>query len=71
MGNTLEKIIQDKKETLNLIKKNNSLDSLEKKIKSLNFFNNFKKTIQNNKGISLISEINETPLFSFIFSLKL
>ena len=31
--NILEKIIQDKKEALNLIKKNNSLDSLEKKIK--------------------------------------
>ena len=45
MVNALEKIIQDKKETLNLIKKNNSLDSLEKKIKSLNFFNNFKKAI--------------------------
>ena len=59
MANILEKIIQDKKDTLNLIKKNNSLDSLEKKIKSLNFFNNFKKTIQNNKGISLISEIKK------------
>ena len=57
--NTLEKIIQDKKETLNLIKKNNSLDSLEKKIKSLNFFSNFKKTIQNNKGIAVISEIKK------------
>ena len=59
MTNILEKIIQDKKETLNLIKKNNSLDSLEKKIKSLNFFSNFKKTIQNNKGIALISEIKK------------
>ena len=59
MANTLEKIIQDKKETLNLIKKNNSLDSLEKKIKNLNFFNDFKKAIQNNKGISLISEIKK------------
>ena len=59
MANTLEKIIQDKKETLNLIKKNNSLDSLEKKIKSLNFFNNFKKAIQNNKSISLIAEIKK------------
>ena len=59
MENILEKIIQDKKETLNLIKKNNSLDSLEKKIKSLNFFNDFKKAIQNNKGISLISEIKK------------
>ena len=36
--NILEKIVQDKKETLNLIKKDNSLDSLEKKIKELNFF---------------------------------
>jgi len=59
MANILEQIIQDKKETLNLIKKNNSLDSLEKKIKSLNFFNNFKEAIQNNKGISLISEIKK------------
>ena len=57
--NTLEKIIQDKKETLDLIKKNNNLNALEKKIKSLNFFYNFKKAIQNNKGISLISEIKK------------
>ena len=64
MANTLEKIIKDKKETLNLIKKNNSLDSLEKKIKSLNFFNNFKKAIQNNRGISLISEIKKSSIQS-------
>ena len=43
MANTLKKIIEDKKETLDLIKKNNSLDSLEKKIKNLNFFNDLKK----------------------------
>ena len=59
MGNILEQILRDKKDTLNLIKKNNSLDFLEKKIKSLNFFNNFKLAIQNNKGISLISEIKK------------
>jgi len=59
MGNILEKIIQDKKETLNLIKKNNSLDSLEKKIKNLNFFKNFKEAIKNNKEISLITEIKK------------
>ena len=59
MTNILEQIIQNKKETLSLIKKNNSLDSLENKIKSLNFFNNFKEAIQNNKGISLISEIKK------------
>ena len=42
MTNILEKIIQDKKDNLSLIKKNNSLDSLEKKIKGLNIFYNFK-----------------------------
>ena len=59
MTNTLKKIIEDKKETLNLIKKDNSLDYLEKKIKNLNFFIDFKKAIQNNKGISLIAEIKK------------
>ena len=59
MTNILEKIIQDKKDTLNLVKKNNSLDSLEKKIKELNFFDNFKEKIQKNNGVSLISEIKK------------
>jgi len=59
MINILKKIIQDKKETLNFIKKNNSLNSLEKKIKDLNFFYNFKETIKNNKNISLITEIKK------------
>ena len=59
MTNTLKKIIEDKKETLSLIKKDNSLDYLEKKIKNLNFFIDFKKAIQNNKGISLIAEIKK------------
>ena len=59
MSNALKQIIEDKKETLSLIKKNNSLDSLEEKIKNLNFFIDFKKTIQKNKGISLISEIKK------------
>ena len=59
MTNILEKIIQDKKETLNLFKKNNSLNSLEKKIKELNFFYNFKEKIKENKGVSLISEIKK------------
>ena len=62
MTNILEKIIQDKKETLNLFKKNNSLNSLEEKIKELNFFYNFKEKIKENKGVSLISEIKEIPL---------
>ena len=59
MINILEKIIQDKKETLNFFKKNNSLDSLERKIKDLNFFNNFKEAIQKNKNVSIISEIKK------------
>ena len=57
--NKLKQILEDKKNTLNLIKKNNSLNSLEKKIKDLNFFYDFKKKIQSNKGISLISEIKK------------
>ena len=44
MTNILKKIIEDKKETLKVIKKNNSLDSLENKIKNLNFYLNFKET---------------------------
>ncbi len=59
MTNVLEKIVQDKKETLNLVKKNNSLNFLEKKIKKLNFFNNFKEKIKKNNGVSLISEIKK------------
>jgi len=59
MTNILEKIIQDKKETLKILKKNNSLDSLENKIKTTSAFLNFKDTISNNKGISLISEIKK------------
>ena len=59
MTNILEKIIQDKKEALKLVKKNNSLDSLENKIKTLNFFLNFKEIVNKNKGVSLISEIKK------------
>ncbi len=59
MVNILKKIIEDKKDSLSLIKKNNSLDSLEKKIKDLNLFSDFKNEIQKNKGISLISEIKK------------
>jgi indole-3-glycerol phosphate synthase len=59
MTNILEKIIKEKKESLKLIKKENSLDSLENKIKNLNFFKNFKSTIEKNKGVSLISEIKK------------
>ena len=59
MTNILKKIIEDKKDTLSLIKRDNSLSSIEEKIKNLNFFLDFKDTIKNNKGISLISEIKK------------
>ena len=59
MANVLDKIIEDKKESLKLIKKTNSLNSLENKIKSLNNLLNFKDAISNNKGVSLITEIKK------------
>ncbi len=58
MINVLEKIISDKKKTLDLVKKEKSIDSLEKNIKGPNFLN-FKESIEKNKGISLISEIKK------------
>ena len=58
MANVLDKIIEDKKEFLKNIKKNNSLDSLENTIKSLKSFLNFKDTISNNKGVSLINIVS-------------
>ena len=59
MKNILEKILAEKKESLKLIKKENSLDSLDNKIKNFNFYNNFKNSINKNKGISLIAEIKK------------
>jgi indole-3-glycerol phosphate synthase len=59
MTNILDKIIQEKKDTLEIVKKNNSLSSLESKIKTIDTFLNFKDTIINNKKISLISEIKK------------
>ena len=59
MTNILEKIIQEKKEALEIIKKNNSLSSLEDKIKTIKTFLNFKDAISNNKNVSLISEIKK------------
>ena len=58
MTNILEKIIEEKKYSLNLIKKEKSLDILEKKIKE-QFFLNFKETIQKNRSVSLITEIKK------------
>ena len=58
MTNILEKIIQEKKYSLDLIKKEKSLDILEKNIKEQNFVN-FKETIQKNRSVSLITEIKK------------
>ena len=59
MTNILEKIVQDKKESLIEIKKSNSLDVLEKKIKTLSNFLDFKQSITKNKNVSLITEIKK------------
>ena len=59
MTNILEKIVQDKKESLIEIKKGNSLDVLENKIKTLNNFFDFKQAITKNKNVSLITEIKK------------
>ena len=58
MTNVLEKIISDKKESLSLIKKRKTLESLNRNIKELKFYD-FKKAIKNNTGVSLISEIKK------------
>jgi len=59
MTNILEKIVQDKKESLIEIKKANSLDVLENKIKTLNNFLDFKQAVTKNKNVSLITEIKK------------
>ena len=59
MTNVLNKIIEDKKDSLKSIKKTNSLDSIENTIKSLNNFLNFKEVIANNNRASIISEIKK------------
>ena len=58
MTNILEKIVADKKKSLDLLKKNISKSILEKNI-SKNSFYNFKDTIINNKNISIIAEIKK------------
>ncbi len=58
MTNILKKIIEEKKQTLELIKKEKSLNVLEKNVKDQSFLN-FKETIKKNKGISIISEIKK------------
>ena len=59
MTNVLDKIIQDKKEFLKILKKDNTLDALEAKIKNFNNFLDFKETIAKNKNVSLIAEIKK------------
>jgi len=59
MTNVLDKIIQDKKESLKILKKDNTLDALEAKIKNFNNFLDFKETISKNKNVSLITEIKK------------
>ncbi len=59
MKNVLDKIIQDKKESLKILKKDNTLNALEAKIKNFNNFLDFKETIAKNKNVSLIAEIKK------------
>ena len=59
MTNVLDKIIQDKKESLKILKKDNTLNALEAKIKTFNNFLDFKETIVKNKDVSLIAEIKK------------
>ena len=59
MTNVLDKIIQDKKEFLKILKKDNTLNALEAKIKNFNNFLDFKETIVKNKNVSLIAEIKK------------
>mgnify|MGYP006420147641 FL=1 len=59
MTNVLDKIIQDKKESLKILKKDNTLNALEAKIKNFNNFLDFKETIVKNKDVSLIAEIKK------------
>ena len=47
MANILEKIVQEKKQSLELIKKEKSLELLNKNIKEQSFYN-FKEAIQKN-----------------------
>jgi indole-3-glycerol phosphate synthase len=62
MENVLEKIIKQKKEDLKTVKNKISLLTIENKIKSINNFLDFKKTIISNQEqvkVSLIAEIKK------------
>ena len=62
MQNILEKIIKQKKKDLEVIKKNNSLNSIDRRIKFTENYLNFKKTLIDNEKknqVSLIAEIKK------------
>ena len=62
MQNILEKIIKQKKKDLEVIKKNNSLNSIDRRIKFTENYLNFKKTFIDNEKknqVSLIAEIKK------------
>ena len=67
MTNVLDKIIQDKKESLKILKKDNTLNALEAKIKNFNNFLDFKETIVKNKNVSLIAEIKKASPSAGVF----
>ncbi len=64
--NILEKIIEEKKKSLALLKKEISLDTLEKNIKRQSLLD-FKETIKKNKSISLIAEIKKASPSAGVF----
>jgi len=68
MANVLDKIIEDKKESLKLIKKTNSLDSLENTIKSLNILLNFNNVYSSIIGFSLLG-IGASSIVPIAYSL--
>ena len=65
MANVLDKIIEDKKESLKNIKKNNSLNSLENTIKSLNNFLNFKDAFH-----KASKHLNSGKVFEYLTKLQ-
>jgi len=60
--NTLEKILNQKKKKLDILKKNTPVEFLRDKIEKIDFFLNFKEKIKNNitlNKISLVAEIKK------------
>ena len=59
MNNILNNILNDKKISLKVVKEKFKLNDITQKIKSINYFYNFKEAIINNKKITIISEIKK------------